>query len=48
MSGISLMPLYFSIASFMRLSLWPRRLFHSAHQFKKFLKVESGSERIPK
>ena len=47
-SGISVMPLYFSIASFMRLSLWPRRLFHSAHQLRKFLKVESGSERIPK
>ena len=48
MSGISLIPLYFSIASFMRFSLWPRRLFHSAHQLRKFLKVESGSERMPK
>ena len=47
-SGISVIPLYFSIASFMRLSLWPSRLFHSAHQLRKFLKVESGSARIPK
>ena len=47
-SGISVMPLYFSIASFMRLSLWPRRLFHSAHQLRKFLKVGSASERMPK
>ena len=48
MSGISVMPLYSSIASFMRLSLCPRRLFHSAHQFMKFLNVESDSERMPK
>ena len=48
MSGISVIPLYCSIASFMRLSLWPRRLFHSAHQLRKFLKVGSGSERIPR
>ena len=41
------MPLYFSIASFMRLSLWPSRLFHSAHQLRKFLKVESASDRMP-
>ena len=47
-SGISVMPLYFSIASFMRFSLWPSRLFHSAHQFRKFLKVSSSSERMPK
>ena len=47
-SGISEMPLYLSIASFIRLSLWPRRLFHSAHQLRKFLKVGSGSERMPK
>ena len=47
-SGISVMPLYFSIASFIRRSLWPRRLFHSAHQFRKFLNLGSVSERIPK
>ena len=47
-SGISVMPLYFSIARFMRFSLWPSRLFHSAHQLRKFLKVSSSSERMPK
>ena len=47
-SGISVISLYFSIASFMRRSLWPRRLFHSAHQFRNFLKVGSISLRMPK
>ena len=47
-SGISVTPLYFSIASFMRFSLWPSRLFHSAHQLRKFLKVGSASDRMPK
>ena len=31
-SGISVMPRYFGIASFMRFSLWPSRLFHSARR----------------